>query len=181
MSKAFNQFLKELETNKLPPVGRWNPSYEADLDLFIDGEGKWFYQGTPFQRHKLVNLLSTLLKIEDDNYFLVSPREKLKITVEDVPFIVTDVETIGDSRERQLIFATGTGDKVLADRDHQIEIRQREQDIPYLHVRNGLFGRINRNVFYRLVDWGEETLHDNQNCFGIWSNGCFFNFGPVQW
>jgi len=65
----------------LPPVHLWNPPFCGDLDMRIARDGTWFYEGTPIGRPALVRLFSTILKREGDKFFLVTPVEKVGITV----------------------------------------------------------------------------------------------------
>ena len=53
-------------------------------------DGTWFYLGTPIGRAALVRLFSSILKREGDRYYLVTPVEKVGITVEDAPFVAVD-------------------------------------------------------------------------------------------
>jgi hypothetical protein len=85
---------------KLPPVHLWNPPFCGDLDMEIRRDGTWFYEGTPIGRKPLVRLFSTILKREDDKFFLVTPVEKVGIRVEDAPFVAVDFEAAGASRRR---------------------------------------------------------------------------------
>ena len=76
----------------LPPVHLWNPPFCGDLDMRIAADGTWFYLGTPIGRPALVKLFSTILKREDEKYFLVTPVEKVGITVEDAPFLAVELQ-----------------------------------------------------------------------------------------
>ena len=75
----------------LPPVHLWNPPFCGDLDMRIAGDGTWFYLGTPIGRPALVRLFSTILKREDGKHFLVTPVEKVGITVDDAPFLAVEM------------------------------------------------------------------------------------------
>jgi hypothetical protein len=46
---------------------------------------------------------------------------------------------------------------------------------PFLHVRDGLEARIQRSVFYRLVEEGVEQSND----LIVYSDGCTFNLGSL--
>ncbi len=141
----------------LPPVDKWNPDYCGEIDMVIRHDGLWFHEGTPIGRPQLVRLFSTVLKKEEDDYFLVTPVEKMKIRVEDVPFIAVDleIENIGETDQR-LIFKTNVGDIVTASADHKLVFRKwgfgDEVLAPYLHVRAGLEARLSRPVYYQLAD-----------------------------
>jgi hypothetical protein len=43
-------------------------------------------KGSPIGRKELVRLFSTVLRLDPDGYHLVTPVEKMKIRVEDLPF-----------------------------------------------------------------------------------------------
>lgn len=74
------------KTRGLPPVHLWNPPFSGDLDMRIARDGTWFYERSPINRFELVRLFSSILKKEDDRYFLVTPVEKVGIKVDDAPF-----------------------------------------------------------------------------------------------
>ncbi len=156
------------KSSGLPPVEKWNPPYCGEIDIHIKRDGSWFYMGTPIGRPELVRLFSTILWREDDAYFLVTPVEKVKINVDDVPFLANDFDHI----DGNLHFTTLTGDTMLAGSDHPIEviIENDGQPAPYIRVRRNLWAIIDRKSFYRLVDLGE-TQGD---MFGICSQGLFF-------
>ena len=47
------------------------------------------------RRPALVRLFSTILRREGEDYFLVTPVEKVGITVDDAPFVAVDFERTG--------------------------------------------------------------------------------------
>ena len=71
----------------------------------IARDGTWFYLGTPIGRPELVRLFSTILKKENRKYYLVTPVEKVGITVDDAPFVAVDFEAS---------FSAATGDSWMA-------------------------------------------------------------------
>ncbi|MFN4098692.1 MAG: DUF1285 domain-containing protein, partial [Pararhodobacter sp.] len=81
---------KATKKGGLPPVHLWNPPFCGDLDMRIARDGTWFYLGTPIGRPALVRLFSTILKLEEGKYYLVTPGEKVGITVDDAPFVAVD-------------------------------------------------------------------------------------------
>ena len=85
------------------PVHLWDPPYCGDLDIRIARNGQWWYLGTPIGRLELVNLFASVLKLEDGKYFLVTPVEKIGITVDDAPFVAVDFEVSdpGPAQARQ--------------------------------------------------------------------------------
>src|SRR5665213_2581419 len=70
-----------------PPVHLWNPPFCGDIDMRIAADGTWFYQKSPIGRHALVKLFASVLKREGDRHYLVTPVEKVGITVDDAPFM----------------------------------------------------------------------------------------------
>ena len=104
------------------PVHLWNPPFCGDLDMRIARDGTWFYLGTPIGRAPLVRLFSSILKREDDRYFLVTPVEKVGITVDDAPFVAVDFTAEGAGRDQRLTFKTQVGDEVAAGPDHPIRV-----------------------------------------------------------
>ncbi len=167
----------------LPPVHLWEPDYCGELDIRIARDGTWYYLGTPFKRERLVRLFSTVLRYDDDGrYYLVTPVEKIGITVDDVPFSIVDMDVEGEGEAQRITFTTGVGDKVTVDGDHRLRISfdaKTKEPSPYVLVRARLEGLINRAVYYKMVDIAEEVEVDGVPMFGVWSSGKFFSFAPV--
>jgi uncharacterized protein len=161
-----------------PPVHLWNPPFCGDLDMRIARDGTWFYLGTPIGRKPLVKLFASIIKREGDRYFLVTPVEKVGITVEDAPFVAVDFTAAGTGADRTLTFHTNVDDSVTAGPDNPIRVTRDPatgEPAPYVLIRRNLEALIDRKSFYRLVDLGAE--HDGQ--FGVWSGGAFFAFMPA--
>lgn len=161
----------------MPPVHLWNPPFCGDLDMRIARDGTWFYLGTPIGRFELVRLFSSILKREGDKYFLVTPVEKVGITVDDAPFVAVDFEAAGAGTDQMLTFSTHVGDTAVAGSDHPIRVvRDPEtgEPSPYVMIRAGLEALIDRKSFYRLVELGAH----HEGWFGVWSSGQFFAIIP---
>jgi uncharacterized protein len=166
----------------LPPVHLWNPPFCGDLDMRIAGDGTWFYLGTPIGRPALVRLFSTILKREDGKHFLVTPVEKVGITVDDAPFLAVEMVRDSDARGPLLRFRTNVDDWVTCDADHALRFEVAEDGglMPYLHVRADLWAKVTRALYYDLVDIGEERMVDGVPKFGIASGGAFFAMADVE-
>ena len=106
----------------LPPVHKWNPPFCGDLDMRIARDGTWFYLGTPIGRFELVRLFSSIIRKDGDDYFLVTPVEKVGITVDDAPFVAVDFEAEGEGESQVLTFETHVGDHAVAGPDHPIRV-----------------------------------------------------------
>jgi hypothetical protein len=158
----------------LPPVHLWNPAHSGEIDIVIKTDGRWIHEGAPIGREALVRLFSTVLRKDPDGYWLVTPVEKLRITVEDAPFVAVRVDRVGDS----LRFETNVGDVVEAGPEHVIRVETAAdgEPRPYLHVRRGLEALIARPVFYELVEMAE----DRQGELGVTSKGVWFPIGRIE-
>ena len=165
-----------------PPVHLWNPPFCGDLDMRIARDGTWFYLGTPIGRPALVRLFSSILKREGDRYYLVTPVEKVGITVDDAPFVAVDFVAEGEGRAQTLTFTTQVEDSVAAGPDHPIRVERdpaTAEPAPYVMVRRGLEALIDRKSFYRLAELGCEEEVDGTLQFGLWSGGAFFPLIPA--
>ena len=161
----------------LPPVHEWNPPFCGDLDMRIAWDGTWFYLGTPIGRSELVKLFSSILRKDGDDYFLVTPVEKVGITVDDAPFVAVDFEIV----DGNLRFETHVGDFATAGPDHPIRVErdpETGEPSPYVLIRANLEALIDRKSFYRLVDIGETDTIDEIEWFGLRSQGVFFPIIP---
>ena len=175
--------VKAAKGRGLPPVHLWNPPFCGNLDMRIARDGTWFYQGTPIGRPGLVRLFSTILRKDGDKYFLVTPVEKVGITVDDAPFLAVDFDASGMDRDQKLTFHTNVGDSVTAGPETPLRfMRDPEtgEPSPYVMVRDGLEALIDRKSFYRLAELGTEHDVDGVPWFGIWSGGAFFGMIPAR-
>lgn len=165
----------------LPPVHLWNPPFCGDIDMRIARDGTWFYQGTPMGRPAMVKLFSGILKREEGKFFLVTPVEKVGITVDDAPFVAVDFTATGAGRDQSLRFLTNVGDEVTADAENPIRVERdgpEGEPSPYIHIRAGLEALIDRKSFYRLIELGVHEELEGKGWFGLWSSGRFFPVIP---
>ena len=82
----------------------------------IARDGTWFYRGSAINRLPLVKLFASVLRREPDgSYWLVTPAERGRVTVEDAPFIAVAVDREGEDREQRLIFRTNLDEIVTAE------------------------------------------------------------------
>lgn len=166
----------------LPPVHLWNPPFCGDLDMRIARDGTWFYEGTPIGRPELVRLFSTILRRDGNKYFLVTPVEKVGITVDDAPFVAVDFAVASDASGQVLTFETNVGDRTVAGPENALRVeldKTTNEPSPYIHVRAGLEALIDRKSFYRLVEIGETRDVDGKGWFGVVSQGVFFPIIPA--
>lgn len=145
--------------NRRPPVENWNPSVIQDVDIEIRHDGSWWHEGTRIQRYELVKLFASILILQDDDYFLVTPAEKCRVRVADVPFIidlvVADVEDARSAHPQiqAIKCVTNLGEEIMLGAQHPLTLKAdlHGVSIPYVLVRNGMQARFGRNAYYELV------------------------------
>lgn len=159
---------------KLPPVHSWQPEKSGDSEMRIAADGRWFHQGGEITRPAMVRAFSSLLRCDaDGTHWLITPHEKLSITVDDAPFMAVEMQSEGVGKNRSLAFRLNSDDLVVVGPDHELSLRG---DIPYLHVRDGLWAKLARPVYY---DLAEIALDENPDRPGIWSRNRFFAIGAA--
>lgn len=167
----------------LPPVEQWNPPFCGDIDMEIKADGRWFYQGTPILRAPLVRLFSTVLRCDEDGEtYLVTPVEKLRIRVEDAPFLAVEMAVSTKNDVEVLTFRTSLGDVVEAGPDHALHFKicgPDQQLKPYIHVRGRLNALLSRALTYDLLALGAIKEHEGEDMFVISSHGIVFPVMPA--
>lgn len=166
---------KQAPGRGLPPVHLWHPEHCGEIDIVVRADGTWMHEGSPIGRKELVRLFSTVLRLDSDGYHLVTPVEKMRITVEDLPFRAVTMQRVGDD----LSFTTDVGDTVTADADHPIVVEtdpETGEPAPRIMVRAGLEARIVRAVFYDLVEMavvedGRMTIRSGGQAFALGPSG----------
>lgn len=166
-----------------PPVELWDPPFCGDLDMRIGSDGTWYYLKTPIGRLPLVKLFASVLKREGDKYFLVTPVEKVGITVDDAPFVAVELKIEDSSAGRALQFRTNVDDWVTCGPEHPLRFEPEAGTgglKPYLHVRRNLWAKLTRVLFFDVVELGEEREVDGSAMFGVVSTGRFFAMAPAD-
>ncbi|MYD42862.1 MAG: DUF1285 domain-containing protein [Gammaproteobacteria bacterium] len=172
MSKAFNDLFAQINRAKLPPVALWQPDHVGEIDIRIAADGTWFHEGREIFRKGIAKIFSTILRREGEAYFLVTPAEKLRIQVDEVPFVAIDVEAAGVGVEQRVLFKTNLDEVVMLDANHALRIEQRATGPrPFVHVRDSLEARLLSGVFYQLAEFVEDPESEPLT---LWSNGHLF-------
>jgi len=166
--------LKDLLSDvKLPPVNDWHPELTRDIDMRIARNGDWFYNGSIIARKRMVKLFSTVLRCDaDGDTYLVTPQERLRIQVEDAPFVAVLLHRQGSGKKQGLVMTTNTGDKILAGEQHPIVVEYKKacgEPSPYILVRDNLRALISRTVFIELANLAD----NNGDEMGLFSDGYF--------
>lgn len=172
-----------LQQQRLPPVHKWNPEVCGEIDMRIARDGRWFYQGSPIGRQRMVKLFSTVLRHDPDGaYYLVTPVEKLRITVEDAPFLAVEMTVHGSGEDQVLVFRTNVDEEVIAGPEHPVRVEtdpRSGEPSPYLLVRDRLEALIHRPVFYDMVALAETVPAPEGARLQVWSAGACFSLGTV--
>lgn len=172
------------EQKGLPPVEKWNPDFCGDLPMEIRADGTWFYMGTPIGRHALVKLFSSVLrKDEDGKTYLVTPVERVGITVEDAHFLVVEINVHEKDGKQVITCRTNMDDVFEIGREHPLRfvtVDDNEGVKPYVAVRGRLDGLLVRSVMYELIAHGEEIEVGGELMFAIRSNGETYPIMPAD-
>ena len=165
-----------------PPVERWEPDYCGEMDMVIRRDGSWWHEGTRIGREKLIRLFARILRKDEDGHtYLVTPVEKIRITVEAAPFLGVRVDASGAGKDQRIAFLTNMDDAVVAGPEHplRVEIGPDGEPEPYIHIRGRLEALITRAAFYDLAELAVEGEGpDGEPAMGVWSCGQFFVLGP---
>jgi uncharacterized protein len=168
----------------LPPEAPGGRVHRGILNIRIDRDGVWYYEGSPINRKSLVCLFASVLTRDASGaYWLITPVEMGRIDVEDAPFIALELFTAGSGRDQILSVRTNVDEIVTIDNDHPVTVatnRNSGEPSPYVTLRPGIEARLSRSVYYQLVDLGVEADREGAHMFGVWSSGCFFPLGSTE-
>ena len=176
----FSDLLQSVNSieEKYPPVHLWNPDLCEGVEMKIDREGNWFYQGSIIGRDKLKILFSRILKLEEGKYFLVTPVEKVPVTVDLAPYMIVDYEV--DSDHKNIILKTNLDLSIPLDNEHRLELKNiGDEHIPFVHVRNNIEGFISRSVYYSLIEIALKQDNGSSDKLTLRSFDCDFNLGQT--
>ena len=176
----FSDLLQSVNSieEKYPPVHLWNPDLCEGVEMKIDREGNWFYQNSIIGRDKLKILFSRILKLEEGKYFLVTPVEKVPVTVDLAPYMIVDYEV--DSDYKNIILKTNLDLSIPLDNEHRLELKNiGDEHIPFVHVRNNIEGFISRSVYYSLIEIALKQDNGSSDQLTLRSFDCDFNLGQT--
>jgi hypothetical protein len=144
-----------VQAQQLPnyDLDSWQPQFNGDMDLVIAADGTWYHEGTAIVKTKIMQLFGRLLQRQTNgDYWIITPVEAFRITVEDLPFVIVAADYVHQKGIDLWQFTTNTGDQIYLSQANQLVVTYNsEQPQPKLCVRDGLWGRINRSVFYQLA------------------------------
>ncbi len=165
------------------PVEKWNPENCGEMDMVIKSDGSWWHEGSRITRQGLVSLFASILRKDEDGVtYLVTPVEKIAISVERAHFLAVRAD-IEDEGETQRIFITTNMDEVIEigpANPLRVETDPMTfEPSPFVMVRGRLEASILRAVFYELVEYSVERNTPNGAQLGIFAGGTFFPLGPA--
>lgn len=160
------------------PVDSWDPPYCGDIGLAIGADGAWSYRGSPIAREGLVKLFARVLRRDENGrHYLVTPVEKVDVTVADAPFRAVEMQVRGAGAAQSLVFRTNVDDIVTAGPRHALNFTTDRTSgglKPYLRVRGRLDALLTRAVTIELVAL---AVPDDNGVLGVWSGGTWFEIG----
>jgi len=181
-SLSLTEIAQLAQDRKLPPVASWEPEHSGHSEMRIAADGTWYHQDGEIRRPAMVRAFSSLLRREGkDDYWLVTPQQKLWIKVEDAPFIATEMTHEGSRETQRLAFRVNSDDVLVCGPEHALTIENRGAGpMPYLHVRDDLWAKLARPVFYELTEIAlanaAETGDDEP---AVWSDGMRFSLAAM--
>ena len=179
---VFDHIQSQLEGQKTqPPIHLWQPELSGDIDITIRANGDWYHEGGLIKRLQLVKLFASILRRESDgDYYLVTPVEKWRLKVEDAPLLIVDMDIENQGTPQQVVIFTNNVERLYAAGDQYPLVvkpsHQEKQAVPYLTLENGLQAKLNRPVFYRLVDIAEADGKQLK----ILSSKHYFELGSIE-
>ena len=162
---------RSTRTDGLPGLG--GPA-GGRYDIRIARDGTWYHEGRPIRRPALVKLFATVLSRDESGAFwLTTPVERGRISVDDAPFVAVELSREGDGPGQTLWFRTNIDQRVAAGPEHPIRVAfsaGTQEPSPYILISQGLEALIVRPVYYRLAD----LVVDHAGRLGVWSRHRFF-------
>jgi len=166
------------------PCACGDRTFCGNLDIRIDAQGGWHYNASPIDRPEMVRLFASMLKLDaQGRHWLVTPTEMGRISVDDAPFVAVDLCATGEGDNQVLCLSTNVDDLVCIAEDTPLSMKRSPATgelTPYVTIGDGLKARVNRAVYYQLVELGVAKNVDGENVFGVWSSGAFFVLGLLE-
>jgi hypothetical protein len=121
-----------------------------EQELRIDREGSWYWEGQEMTRLDIVKMFAeNLIKDADGGYQVIMDGQTHPVLVEDVPFVIREVEI--EENDVTMILKDG---RQLAMPDGEIVLKG---DVPYLSLFQGLDAKFSRHAWRRFLDYINES------------------------
>jgi len=143
------------------PVDKWNPDHCGEMDMVIKSDGSWWHEGAMITRLPLVKLFASILRKDEDGVtYLVTPVEKIEITVDKAHFLATALHVSEDDKgQTQFVFTTNVDEVIALSPDRPLLVETNPETLeptPLLRVRGRLDAILSRSVFYELLNYAIE-------------------------
>ncbi len=129
----------------------------GDFDIHIAGDGKWYYQKSLIQRPEICKLFASVLcRKETGDYWLETPVEQGRISVADLPFLITEISF----QEGICHFKTNLDAWIQLGPQHPLLVTshpETQAPQPKIYLDKGLWARLSRSVFYQLADYAQQA------------------------
>ncbi|OGO80456.1 MAG: hypothetical protein A2203_04140 [Chromatiales bacterium RIFOXYA1_FULL_46_5] len=178
--------LKQLQLSlrrpHLAPIELWDPAFCGDIPIRIGRHGDWFYLDSKIQRPELVQLFASVLTRQQEQYFLMTPVEKVRIQVEDAAFVIVAVDQQQSDAETMLIVTTNLQQQLLIGAEYPLflQVQPDGQLLPYLQLWRGLTAKFSRAAYYQLVDMALPVQVNGKEILQIYSAGVCFELGALD-
>jgi hypothetical protein len=131
------------------PLEQWNPKLCEGVRFDIDKDANWFYNGSKIERLNMIKLFSKLVKMEGENYFIVTPSEKIPVYVVNEVFSIIDFKKENDD----YFFKTNTNEWVKLSQENCLSTDSvNDQPYPKIKLKENVFGLLTRSLFYNLIE-----------------------------
>ena len=180
---TFNSLISNAtnDENRLPPVEKWDPPYCGELNIEIKPNGDWYHDNSLIERKKLYKLFSTILIKQKNDFYLVTPVEKVKIKVQWQPFVITDFEIVESELGPCYRFTDNCDNQVVLENKQQLDFSNFKQlDLPIIKIRRNLWASFSRNCYYRLIEQADIASSGDKQQVQINSAGQTFCLGVIE-
>ncbi|RTR38069.1 DUF1285 domain-containing protein [Shewanella canadensis] len=110
----------------------------------ITTQGDWYYRGERLP-NKFARLFSSILHCIDGQYYLITPAEKLRVTVADAALIIVGYE----QSEHSFLLDSALDTKHKVENVKAFELN--DEGI-FLELERGLKAKLGRACYYRFID-----------------------------
>lgn len=130
-----------------------------------------------------MKLFSTVLRRDEaGDHWLITPAEMARVEVEDAPYLAVAMTVEGEGESQVIRFRTNIDAEVTLSEANPLRVEvdpETDAPAPYLGLDHGLEAKLNRPVFYELVDHAIERREKGAHLLGVWSDGAFYAVGDV--
>ena len=164
-----------------PPFDKWTPPFCGDIDMVIKADGSWWYGGSPIARERMVKLFARVLLKEGDDYFLKTPAEKVRIRVEDAPFIISQWHLHETDEGPAIEVTSNLGHSVILSSSHPLKVDETdiENPRPYVTMHRGLTALVHRNVYYQWINIATPEIKNGEEHLMLKSGNAEFSLGRL--